>query len=166
MSLLIAKRKMVFGNQYIKQFGVLINTATTERKLQGMSMDYITIVSWFYGAKNWVYVILSRVRKVNGLYLCKPLEFDKCFKESNKLKKYVKELEEIERETLISVNDIPKTSFMPKSESTGGSVLKSRSKRKNNNKRNRTESTHTSKTTLNKKSRTKITYNTNLNNTA
>ena len=79
---------MVFTNQYIKQFGILVNTATTGHKLQGLSMDYIIIVSWFYGAKNWVYVVLSRVRTLRGLYLFKPLDYDKYFKKDNKLKTY------------------------------------------------------------------------------
>ena len=108
----------------------MINTAKTGHKLQRLSLDYIIIVSWFYGAKNWVYVVLSRVRKFSRLYLFKPFEFEKYFKEDNKLKKHMKELEEIERETLISVNKIPKTSSMLKPESTGGSVLKARSERK------------------------------------
>ena len=150
MNLFGSKKKTVFTNQYIKQFGILVNTATTGHKLQGLSMDYIIIVSWFYGAKNWVYVVLSRVRTLRGLYLFKPLDYDKYFKEDNKLKKHMKELEEIERQTLSSIEKLPKTSSLPRQEPstisrpiTGDVLLNSKAKRGNNNKRNRTQSTQT-----------------------
>ena len=153
MNLFGNKKKTVFTNQYIKQFGILVNTATTGHKLQGLSMDYIIIVSWFYGAKNWVYVVLSRVRTLRGLYLFKPLEYKKYFKEDNKLKKHMKELEEIETETLRSVEKFPKTSSLQRQEPTttsrpitGDVLLNSKAHRGNNNKRNRTQSAQTSKT--------------------
>ena len=106
MNLFGSKKKLVFGNQYIKQFGILVNTATTGHKLQGLSMDYIIIVSWFYGSKNWVYVVLSRVRKLSGLYLFKPLDFEKYFKQDNKLTKHIRDLARIEKTTLSSIDKI------------------------------------------------------------
>ena len=164
MNLFGSKKKTVFTNQYIKQFGILVNTATTGHKLQGLSMDYIIIVSWFYGAKNWVYVVLSRVRTLRGLYLFKPLDYDKYFKEDNKLKKHMKELEEIERQTLSSIEKLPKTSSLPRQEPsttsrpiTGDVLLNSKAKRGNNNKRNRTQSMQTSSIALKKKNSDKST---------
>ena len=99
----LAARKIIVANQYITQFGVLVNIATTGHKLQCMSMNYIIIVSWFYKVKNWVYVVLSRVRKLSGLFLFKSLDFNKYHNEDVKLKVHMKELEEKEKITLSSV---------------------------------------------------------------
>ena len=96
----------------------MVNIATTGHKLQGMSMDYIIVVSWFYTVKNWVYVVLSRVRKLSGLFLFKPLDFNKYYKEDIKLKVHMKELEEKEKITLSSVKKISKMSYALKKNST------------------------------------------------
>jgi hypothetical protein len=40
--------------------------------------------------RNWEYVVLSRVRTLSGLYLVKPIDIDKSFEPSDKLKKYIK----------------------------------------------------------------------------
>lgn len=55
------------------QFSFLINHATTVHKLQGRSVDSLYICNWSY-QQNWVYVALSRVRTLKGLYLRKPLD--------------------------------------------------------------------------------------------
>ena len=51
------------------------NDATTGHKLQGMSKDRLIVTSWDGISKwsNWAYTVLSRVRKLEGLFLCKPL---------------------------------------------------------------------------------------------
>ena len=56
----------------IHQFGLLNNIATTGHKLQGMSKDRLIVTSWCFKS-NWVYVVLSRVRTLDGLYLLEPL---------------------------------------------------------------------------------------------
>ncbi len=71
-----------------------INDATTGHKLQGMSKDVIVASSWLTGGlttmfKNWEYVVLSRVRKLSGLYLVEPIDMDKLFKPSSEIKKYI-----------------------------------------------------------------------------
>ena len=43
------KRKCVFKNHYIRQYGVLVNIATTGGKLQGMSKYNIIVMNWLYG---------------------------------------------------------------------------------------------------------------------
>jgi hypothetical protein len=57
------------------QFPIVSNSATTGHKLQGCSVDNIFVNDWHYGA-NWVYVVLSRVRTMNGLYMREPLSRD------------------------------------------------------------------------------------------
>lgn len=56
----------------VYQFRVTINDATTGHKLQGKSVDNI-IVGQYATCRNWLYVVLSRVRTLKGLYLLEPL---------------------------------------------------------------------------------------------
>ena len=56
----------------ITQIPIMMNDATTGHKLQGMSVNKLIIVSWSF-KENWVYVVLSRVRTLKGLFLLKPL---------------------------------------------------------------------------------------------
>ena len=63
----------------MNQFPVNCNDATTGHKLQGMSKDVIIITSWPSGGlfKNWEYVVLSRVRTRDGLYLFEPIDINR-----------------------------------------------------------------------------------------
>ena len=47
---------------------VVLNHATTGHKLQGKSLDELVIAEWS-NVRNWAYVVLSRVRTLDGLYL-------------------------------------------------------------------------------------------------
>jgi hypothetical protein len=64
---------------YIKmkgtQFPIISNNCTTGHKLQGCTVEAILVNSWFYGA-NWAYVVLSRVKTMNGLFLRERLSYD------------------------------------------------------------------------------------------
>ena len=44
-----------------------------------MSAEKLMVGSWSYTFKNWVYVVLSRMTKLSGLYLTKPLDPNKEF---------------------------------------------------------------------------------------
>ena len=85
-----AKTKIKFRCR-MTQLPVNLNDATTGHKLQGSSKDCIIITSWPKGAlfKNWEYTVLSRVRKMKGLYLLKPIDLQKSFKPSSELKGYL-----------------------------------------------------------------------------
>ena len=61
------------------QLPIVSNTATTGHKLQGSSMDVLFVHEWNY-TTNWPYVVLSRVRTMEGLWFREPLK--------NDLKKY------------------------------------------------------------------------------
>ena len=52
---------------------MISNDACTGWKLQGATVDNIYAIEWFPACKNWVYVILSRVKKRTGLYLRRPI---------------------------------------------------------------------------------------------
>ena len=58
-----------------RQIPCVVNHATTGHKLQGKSVDNIFVANWNYKG-NWVYVVLSRVRTIDGLYLQQPLQLD------------------------------------------------------------------------------------------
>ena len=49
-----------------------MNDATTGHELQGIPKDQLIVTSWSF-KENWIYVVLSRVRTLKGLYLLKPL---------------------------------------------------------------------------------------------
>jgi len=58
-------------------FPIVVNHATTGHKLQGKSMDQLVVAEWS-AVQNWAYVVLSRVRTMEGLFLLSeiPLEID------------------------------------------------------------------------------------------
>ena len=73
--------EMVFKEQTLNslmkgtQFPLISNTCTTGHKLQGCTCDQLLVNAWHYG-QNWAYVVLSRLRKMLGLYLREPLTLD------------------------------------------------------------------------------------------
>ena len=66
-------RKMtVDAGMKLTYFPVLSNHATTGHKLQGKSLDELVIAQWS-SVQNWAYVVLSRVRTLEGLFLTEPI---------------------------------------------------------------------------------------------
>jgi hypothetical protein len=61
----------------MEQFPINCANARTIHKLQGRSIENIVISNWDYQS-NWVYVALSRVKKMKGLFLRQPLRQSKC----------------------------------------------------------------------------------------
>ncbi len=57
------------------QFPPISNGVTTGHKLQGCTLERLAVFEFFYGS-NWVYVTLSRVQTMAGLYLSTPLSTD------------------------------------------------------------------------------------------
>ena len=74
MKVKISKNVTSVGGVNLTQFPVNSNIATTGHKLQGMTKDALIVYSWNYTFTNWIYVVLSRVRTLSGLYLCKKLD--------------------------------------------------------------------------------------------
>jgi hypothetical protein len=91
----------------IKQIPDNTNDATTGHKLQGMSKDVIIVASLSAASmfRNREYVVLSHVRTLSGLYLVKPIDIDKSFEPSDKLKKYIKHAKEKETNLLTTRKD-------------------------------------------------------------
>ena len=57
----------------LSQFPLSINNTTTGHKLQGKTVDYLFLGEYAKSVKNWLYVVLSRVRKLENLYLLEPI---------------------------------------------------------------------------------------------
>ena len=91
---------LTLNNMKIFQFGVNNNRATTGHKLQGMSKDCLFAVNYNYGTENWIYVILSRVREMNGFFSYKKLEISKLKKPDKELLKDERRLKQIEQRVL------------------------------------------------------------------
>ena len=69
------------------QFPLVSNSATTGHKLQGCTVDSILVNDWWY-QQNWPYVVLSRVKTMDGLYIGEKLSFDlKKYAMNNKMLK-------------------------------------------------------------------------------
>ena len=90
----MSKTKVAFRCKRL-QLPVNLNDANTGHKLQGMSKDVIIITSWPKGgmatwSKNWEYVVLSRVRSLDRLYLLEPIDFEKSFKPLEELERYLR----------------------------------------------------------------------------
>ncbi|EJK72010.1 hypothetical protein THAOC_06499, partial [Thalassiosira oceanica] len=60
----------------ITQLPMNLNDATTGHKLQGCSKDRLIVAKFTKRFKNWIYVVLSRVRTLKGLYLLDTLDED------------------------------------------------------------------------------------------
>ena len=87
-------------NFSINQIPVNLNDATTGHKLQGMSKDILIIPSFGYQFANWIYTVLSRVRKLSGLYLFKPLNVHQPFRTVPGLEEHMAFLRDLEERTL------------------------------------------------------------------
>jgi hypothetical protein len=59
----------------LTQFPVVVNHATTGHKLQGKSVEALYVAE-YHKTKNWLYVVMSRVRSITGLFLFKAIPSD------------------------------------------------------------------------------------------
>ncbi len=58
----------------ILQFPLNNDLATTGHKLQGMTKKIMIVSQFNYSCPNWIYVVLSRVTTLDGLYLLQPIK--------------------------------------------------------------------------------------------
>ncbi len=85
----------------LTQFPILIDLATTGHKLQGMTKKNLIVSSLNYGTANWIYVVLSRVTSIKGLFLLQPLKSDYSPKQSRLLLQELEMQRKLEYETLL-----------------------------------------------------------------
>ena len=95
-------RKVYPENTTMKltQFPINIDLGTTCHKLQGKSKPFLVITEFDYATENWIYVALSRVKTLSGLFLLRPLNFGRNFAPSDILMREMRGLETKESETL------------------------------------------------------------------
>ena len=91
------------GNAQVKQVPVNSNTATTGHKLQGMSKDILIVNDWNYRCVNWIYVVLSRVRTLAGLYLMKPLDLERSFNVPQNLIRFEQRLKDTKERPILDM---------------------------------------------------------------
>jgi hypothetical protein len=91
------------GNARVKQVPVNSNIATTGHKMQGMSKDIIIVNSWNYRCANWVYVVLSRVRTLSGLYLMAPLDLERRFNVPESLIRFERRMIELKERPILNM---------------------------------------------------------------
>jgi hypothetical protein len=89
----------------IQQFPVNVSLAITGHKLQGMTVD-ILILSEIHLTQNWLYVLLSRVTSLNGLYLMKPLKCNMFKPISENLRRELEWLRGLETMLINRINNI------------------------------------------------------------
>jgi hypothetical protein len=65
-------KSRVQTNIELQHLPVIVNQATTGHKLQGKTVKSLVIAEWSK-VKNWAYVVLSRINKLNGLFLMSPI---------------------------------------------------------------------------------------------
>ena len=60
--------------------------------------------SWNYSTLNWIYVVLSRVRTLEGLYICEKLKYTQSYQVNKKLLKEEEHLRGEEQELIKYLN--------------------------------------------------------------
>ena len=85
----------------ILQFPVNNDLATTGHKLQGMTKKFIIVSQLNYSTVNWIYVVLSRVTKLSGLFLLHPIKPNFNPKPTKLLVNEWKQQQKLEKELLL-----------------------------------------------------------------
>jgi hypothetical protein len=94
---------MAITGYKIEQFPINLSLAITGHKLQGMILDMLILCETNM-TPNWLYVLLSRVTSLKGLFLMKPLSKDMFKPISKSLKRELEWLRELERKQLERLN--------------------------------------------------------------
>ena len=82
-------------NCMMTQIPVNSSDAITGHKLQGLTKDHIIVYSW-NKSTSWIYVVLSRVRKLSGLYLVRGLKLSDIKPPSRDYLLFMQQIEQIQ----------------------------------------------------------------------
>ena len=93
-----------FRKCHFKAFPLNISNARTIHKLQGRSLENVLVNSWQY-QDNWIYVALSRVRTLKGLFLRRPLEHSRCKPMSDEIKRFMARLRQKRPKPPVQLDD-------------------------------------------------------------
>ena len=86
------------------QFPLNCANARTIHKLQGRSLNAVVITTWDY-TDNWIYVALSRVRTLSGLFLRLPLQQTKCRPMSVEVRTFMERLRAVGRPDFVEFDE-------------------------------------------------------------
>jgi hypothetical protein len=96
----------------LTQLPIVCNIATTGHKLQGTTKEKIVVIDFNYGLRNWIYLVLSRVTSLAGLFLKKPLDFNKLKGPSRELLIEMKRLKCLEEELIHMRNFVEAVNYV------------------------------------------------------
>ena len=82
-------------NCMMTQIPINSSDAITGHKLQGLTKDHIIVYSW-NKSTSWIYVVLSRVRKLSGLYLVRGLRLSDIKPPSRDYLSFMQRMEQIQ----------------------------------------------------------------------
>ena len=86
------------------QFPVNSSDAITGHKLQGLTKDNLIVYSW-NKSTGWIYVVLSRVRTLSGLYLVRRLKLSDIKPPSKHYLEFMQRMRVMEQRELDRVGD-------------------------------------------------------------
>ena len=99
------------GSAKITLFPCELATILTGHKMQGQTVDNIMMGSMSpkhkFGKTGWIYVVLSRLRSIEGLFLLNPLETNiQKYKPRKELENEMKRLSKIQERTMSRLRPI------------------------------------------------------------
>ena len=82
-------------NCMMTQIPIKSSDAITGHKLQGLTKDHIIVYSW-NKSTSWIYIVLSRVRKLSGLNLVRGLKLSDIKPPSQDYLLFMQQMEKIQ----------------------------------------------------------------------
>ena len=64
----------------------------------------LLVGSWSYSFRNWAYVVLSRVRSLSGLFLCRPLDVNQTFEVDDDLESFERRMYFLESSVMANID--------------------------------------------------------------
>ena len=92
--------------QKVLQLDVLSGMACTGHRLQGQTKEALIVVGWTYKVQNWIYVVLSRVTTMRGIFFMEPIDVRKLKPPSQNLLRHEEEMHEKERKQNILYSNL------------------------------------------------------------
>ena len=83
----------------ITQMPINANEAISGHKLQGLTKDNLIVYSW-NRSTSWIYVVLSRVRTLKGLFLMKKLKLSDIKPPSREYLEFMNHIKNLEKVNL------------------------------------------------------------------
>ena len=76
---------MILGGVKLTYIPINSSISTTGHKLQGKTLNQLVVNSWAYRCTHWVYVVLSRVKRLKSLVLNEEIDTERSFEAKKEL---------------------------------------------------------------------------------